>query len=232
MLVPRCIVCLVASWQLWASSAKPTAATNLPTLTEVLPSSSEALLPPPTLLETLMRLLLRGAGRTMALTGRWGMFPGDCGGEVEAILASPAAQARDEREGLERTWEPIKRCAVAKFSHAKGCVVDQRDEGRPPEAPKHPTGFASRLLAVDVAGEVYQDTTGYNPWGGNSNAAVSRVLGRIGTGETALASRRRARGLTPRRKSRRECLRDQAHAGTSSQAPSCTWAALSLVFFV
>ena len=52
----------------------------LPTLTEVRASSSEALLPP-TLLEVLIRLLLLGAGRTMALMGRWGRVPGDVGGE-------------------------------------------------------------------------------------------------------------------------------------------------------
>ena len=54
---------------------------DLPTLTLVRTSSSDALLPP-TLLLTLMRLLLRGAGRTMALCGRWGRFPGDAGGEL------------------------------------------------------------------------------------------------------------------------------------------------------
>ncbi len=29
-----------------------------------------------------MRLLLRGAGRTMTLTGRWPSVPGDAGGEL------------------------------------------------------------------------------------------------------------------------------------------------------
>jgi len=47
-----------------------------------LPSSSDALDPPPVLLPTLMRLLLRGAGRTMALMGRWGSVPGEAGGEL------------------------------------------------------------------------------------------------------------------------------------------------------
>lgn len=56
---------------------------NLPTLTAVRPSSSEALLPPPCLLVMLKRLLLLGEGRTMALIGLWGMwFPGEAGGEL------------------------------------------------------------------------------------------------------------------------------------------------------
>lgn len=55
---------------------------NSPTLTLVRASSSDALLPPPTLLLTLIRLLLRGVGRTMALIGRWGRFPGEAGGEL------------------------------------------------------------------------------------------------------------------------------------------------------
>ncbi len=53
---------------------------HLPTLTAVRPSSSEALLPPPALLLVLIRLLLLGAGLTMALKGRGGRFPGDVGG--------------------------------------------------------------------------------------------------------------------------------------------------------
>jgi hypothetical protein len=53
---------------------------DVPTRTEVRPSSSEALLPPPALLLTLIRELLRGAGLTMALIGRGGWFPGDVGG--------------------------------------------------------------------------------------------------------------------------------------------------------
>lgn len=55
---------------------------HLPTLTAVRPSSSEALLPPPALLPVLMRLLLLGAGLTMALRGRGGRVPGDVGGLV------------------------------------------------------------------------------------------------------------------------------------------------------
>lgn len=54
---------------------------NLPTRTDVFPSSSDALLPPPALLVMLSRLLLRGAGRTIALMGRCGSVPGDDGGE-------------------------------------------------------------------------------------------------------------------------------------------------------
>lgn len=53
-----------------------------PTLTDVRPSSSEALLPPPALLDVLIRLLLLWVGRIMALWGRWGGFPGEFGGEV------------------------------------------------------------------------------------------------------------------------------------------------------
>ena len=67
-----------------------------PTLTEVFPSSSEALLPP-VLLLTLMRLLLRGAGLTMALMGRCGSVPGDVGGELaisEGIEGSSLAFKR------------------------------------------------------------------------------------------------------------------------------------------
>ena len=58
---------------------------NVPTLTEVLPSSSEALLPPPALLVMLMRLFVRG-GRIIALTGRDGMPDGDPGGELAIAL--------------------------------------------------------------------------------------------------------------------------------------------------
>lgn len=59
-----------------------------PTLTEVLASSSDALLPPPDLLLLLVRLLLLGAGRTMALSGRWGTgVPGETGGEKAGAAA-------------------------------------------------------------------------------------------------------------------------------------------------
>ena len=70
---------------------------HAPTLTEVRPSSSEERLPPPVLLPTLMRLWLRGAGRTMALMGRccccccWGSgVPGEAGGEVAEAMVSGA----------------------------------------------------------------------------------------------------------------------------------------------
>ena len=54
---------------------------NLPTLTAVRLSSSDARLPPPALLVMLSRLLLRGVGRTIALNGLGGNDPGDAGGE-------------------------------------------------------------------------------------------------------------------------------------------------------
>lgn len=66
---------------------------NLPTRTDVFPSSSDALLPPPALLVVLSRLLLRGAGRTIALMGRCGSVPGDDGGE-------PAISGKPGRLGL------------------------------------------------------------------------------------------------------------------------------------
>jgi hypothetical protein len=59
-----------------------------PTLTAVFVSSSDALLPPPVLLWVLMRLLLLGAGRTMALMGRAGSVPGDAGGELAMSAAA------------------------------------------------------------------------------------------------------------------------------------------------
>lgn len=68
---------------------------HLPTLTDVLASSSDALLPP-TLLDVLIRLLLLGAGRSMALKGRWDSVPGpgEDGGEamVGERLKGRAAQ--------------------------------------------------------------------------------------------------------------------------------------------
>ena len=54
-------------------------------MTEVLPSSSEALLPPPALLVMLMRLCVLG-GRIIALTGRDGLPEGDPGGELAIAL--------------------------------------------------------------------------------------------------------------------------------------------------
>lgn len=54
---------------------------NVPTLTAVLLSSSDALLPPPGLLLVLIRLLLLGV-RITALMGRGGAPVGDAGGET------------------------------------------------------------------------------------------------------------------------------------------------------
>lgn len=59
---------------------------DVPTRTEVFPSSSEALLPPPALLVMLRRLLLLGAGRTKALMGLCGRLAGDPGGELAMAL--------------------------------------------------------------------------------------------------------------------------------------------------
>jgi hypothetical protein len=58
-------------------------------LTEVFPSSSEALLPPPVLLVILMRLFVLG-GRIIALTGRGGAPEGDSGGELAIALMNPS----------------------------------------------------------------------------------------------------------------------------------------------
>lgn len=68
-----------------------------PTLTAVFVSSSDALLPPPVLLCMLMRLLLLGAGRTMALIGRAGSVPGpgEAGGELAMLAAAAAANGRE-----------------------------------------------------------------------------------------------------------------------------------------
>jgi hypothetical protein len=67
---------------------------NSPTLTDVRASSSDALLPPPALLPTLIRLLLLGAGRTIALKGLWAKFPGEAGGEL-AMTANPRPEWED-----------------------------------------------------------------------------------------------------------------------------------------
>ena len=61
---------------------------NIPTFTDVFPSSSEALLPPPALLVMLIRLFVLG-GRIIALTGREGMPEGDPGGELAIALLVP-----------------------------------------------------------------------------------------------------------------------------------------------
>ena len=63
-----------------------------PTLTAVFVSSSDALLPPPILLCMLMRLLLLGAGRTMALNGRAGSATGDVGGELAMSAAATSGR--------------------------------------------------------------------------------------------------------------------------------------------
>jgi hypothetical protein len=68
---------------------------HLPTLTAVLLSSSEALLPPGLLL-TLMRLELR-FGRIIALMGRATPFAGEPGGEV-AMCAAYGSAVVCERE--------------------------------------------------------------------------------------------------------------------------------------
>ena len=70
---------------------------DLPTLTAVRLSSSEALLPPPILLVMLNLLLLLGWALAMALMGLWGIPPGEAGGEVAM------AKLR-------------KKCAVSQFS--------------------------------------------------------------------------------------------------------------------
>ena len=62
---------------------------HVPTLTEVLPSSSEARLPPPALLVMLMRLFVLG-GLIIALIGRWGKPAGDSGGELAMALDAPS----------------------------------------------------------------------------------------------------------------------------------------------
>jgi len=65
-----------------------------PTFTEVLPSSSEALLPPPCLLLMLIRLVLLGA-LIIALTGRCERPDGEAGGELAISL-----EFRSERQNV------------------------------------------------------------------------------------------------------------------------------------
>jgi hypothetical protein len=64
----------------------------VPTLTDVFPSSSEARLPPPTLLVILIRLVVRG-GRIIALMGRE-PTPGEPGGELAMALCVSAAATK------------------------------------------------------------------------------------------------------------------------------------------
>jgi hypothetical protein len=68
---------------------------NIPTFTEVLPSSSEALLPPPALLVMLMRLFVLG-GLIIALTGLGGLPEGDPGGELAIALLIPSLRQNAE----------------------------------------------------------------------------------------------------------------------------------------
>lgn len=81
-----------------ASAGKGPREQHVPTLTEVLPSSSDARLPPaPTLLLMLMRLVVL-AGRTRALMGRDGMPAGDPGGELAMRNGEAAASLRPDVE--------------------------------------------------------------------------------------------------------------------------------------
>ena len=78
---------------------------NLPTLTAVLLSSSDALLPPPCLLLMLRRLELRFE-RIIALMGRWTPLAGDPGGEVAIVsgYGSAVVRARVVRRALAVQW--------------------------------------------------------------------------------------------------------------------------------
>lgn len=90
---------------------------HLPTLTEVLASSSDALLPP-TLLDVLIRLLLLGAGRIMALSGRWGRVPGpgDDGGEAIVGKGKGGPDARSQwfclAAQIKEANTPSEKCAA------------------------------------------------------------------------------------------------------------------------
>jgi hypothetical protein len=64
-----------------------------PTFTDVFPSSSDALLPPPILLLMLIRLELLG-GRNIALIGRCGPPGGEPGGELAMALSVPLEQSK------------------------------------------------------------------------------------------------------------------------------------------
>lgn len=73
---------------------------HVPTLTDVLPSSSEALLPPPGLLPMLIRLELLPAWKT-PLMGRIG------GGEADGELAiEPASPHPTFKMLLSGVWSP------------------------------------------------------------------------------------------------------------------------------
>lgn len=68
---------------------------NLPTLTAVFPSSSEALLllAPPILLVMLIRLVVLG-GLIIALTGLGGPAEGDSGGELAMAQSNPSLRPK------------------------------------------------------------------------------------------------------------------------------------------
>lgn len=72
---------------------------DIPTLTAVRLSSSEALLPPPALLDILNLLVLLGCALAMALIGLW-IPPGDAGGEL----------------AMAAVWELRTKCAVSQVS--------------------------------------------------------------------------------------------------------------------
>lgn len=80
---------------------------DLPTRTEVRPSSSEALLPPPALLLMLIRELLLGAGLTIALRGRGGRFPGD--GDVGGLAIVGGKRGRSG-SNLRQALSGCRRC--------------------------------------------------------------------------------------------------------------------------
>jgi hypothetical protein len=49
----------------------------------------------------LIRLLLRGAGRTMALMGLWGRFPGEVGGELAMAREKARRESYEQKEPIE-----------------------------------------------------------------------------------------------------------------------------------
>lgn len=155
-----------------------------PTLTEVRPSSSEARLPfapPPALLLTLMRLLLLGAGRTMALNGRCGRVPGEAGGELAifpggesgglglcmgwcSALVLSAQQPLGGRPGLASSCQPEFH---THHSGTKGPPAESRQ-------PHTPRQFLSRLAGrVRRRGEARRDQRGET---GSSGFRVSQAM--------------------------------------------------------
>ena len=95
---------------------------DIPTLTAVFPSSSEARLPPCRLL-ILMRLLLRGV-RITALIGRGAGPVGDAGGET---VISPYCYHTGWRHTVEG-YEPVMEGVL--FNDRKICSHERRDGGR------------------------------------------------------------------------------------------------------